>query len=171
LNFETLFPRGDAEFVIELQAAARSTAAASLLDGLFGPKRRLHKRLLQFSYLEDRPLYERLARRPYEWLVRASDALARLFADSLGRRVSPVDVLFDAPPVEREVEFNIEIYFSKENRYRKFADVSPIVRTFENERFDDYVKRVRVFASPELVALLRGANLRPLVERAVKSVE
>jgi HD superfamily phosphohydrolase len=172
LDFGVLFPLGETEFVAHLQDAARGTPAAGLLDGLFGPQRRLHKRLAQFSYLEDRPLYERLARRPYDWLVRASAELARLVSARLGKPIDATELLFDAPPIEREVEFNIEIYSAKEDRYWPFADVSPIVRTFENERFDDYVKRVRVFAAPEIVREVRAVgDIRPLVERAIEMAE
>ena len=74
LQLDELFSQGELEFVSELRRAAPGTQAALLLDGLFGPKRRLYKRVAQFSYLEDRTLYQRLARRPYQWLAQASDA-------------------------------------------------------------------------------------------------
>jgi HD superfamily phosphohydrolase len=168
VEVDDVFPRGDAEFVAQLMDAARETSAATLLDGLFGPKRRLHKRLLQFSYLEDRELYEQLARRPYDWLVRASDELAGHLSARLKKQIGPGEILLDAPPVEREVEFNIEIHFAKDGCYREFGEVSPIVRTFENHRFDDYVKRVRVFASPGVIESVRSTgDIRPLVERVL----
>jgi HD superfamily phosphohydrolase len=171
LDFADLFPKSDAEFVVQLQAAARGTQAATLLDGLFGPKRRLHKRLLQFSYLEDRELYERVARRSYDWLASASDEFAGLLSARMKRPIRSGEILFDAPPVEREVEFNIEIQFTKEGQYRAFSEVSPIVRTFQNHRFDDYVKRVRVFANPELIESVRAiGDIRSLVELAIETV-
>ncbi len=169
LSLDRLFPQSDRGFVAQLQLAASGTSAERLLDGLFGPQRKLHKRLAQFSFLEDRELYQRMARRPYDWLVRASEELARLLGERLGKSIDAAELLFDAPPVEREVEFNIEIYFAKEDRYRRFAEVSPIVRTFENERFDDYVKQVRVFASAAIVQEARAVrDLRDLIERAVE---
>ncbi len=172
LQLDELFSQGELEFVSELRRVAPGTQAALLLDGLFGPKRRLYKRVAQFSYLEDRTLYELLARRPYHWLAQASDALGRLIAQRIGRPLMPADVLIDAPPVEREVEFNIQIFFAKERRYRSFAEVSPIVRTFENERFDDYVKRVRIFARPDLIQPIRAVeDLRALVEGAIETTE
>ena len=64
-------------------------------------------------------------------------------------------LLFDAPPVAREVQFDVEIHFPKENRYRPLGEVSPVIRALATEQFDDYVKRVRIFAHPRLVAELR----------------
>ncbi len=168
LDFEKLFPLGEAEFVAEMQCAASTGPAAALLARLFGPERRLYKRLAEYSFLDEPSIYARLARRPYGWLVRAGDELARLAAARIGQAIQETDILFDAPPVERELEFNIQIHYAKQDRYRQFAEVSPIVRTFEHGRFDDYVKRVRVFASPAVVDSLRGlTDLRALVEQAI----
>src|SRR4029079_14752369 len=116
-----------------------------LLDGLFGPTRRLYKRLAQYSYFEQPEIYERLARQPYPRLVEFSERLADRIGTALGTRVAPYEVLLDAPPVELEVEFDVDVYFSKERLYRRLGDVSPVVRTLAREQFDDYVKRVRVF--------------------------
>ncbi len=81
-------------------------------------------------------------------------------------------MLFDAPPVEREVEFNVDVYFLKEQRYRRLVDVSPVVRTLAKEQFDDYVKRVRVFVHPQIVERLRAiGDVSSLVENAIKRVE
>jgi HD superfamily phosphohydrolase len=168
LDFDDLLTSGDGEFVVKLARAAHGGPAGALVEGLFGAKRRLYKRLAQFSFLDDRALFERLARRSYDWLVRASEALAHLAGARLGRDVAAADILFDAPPVEREVEFNVQIYYPKERRYRAFADVSPVVRTLAQEQFDDYVKRVRIFANPEIVKALRELDIRPIVEQAIE---
>jgi predicted nucleotidyltransferase len=69
--------------------------------------------------------------------------------------VAPHEVLLDSPPIEREVEFDVDIYYAKERRYRSLGDVSPVVRALAKEQFDDYVKRVRVFAHPRVAADLR----------------
>jgi hypothetical protein len=60
--------------------------------------------------------------------------------------------LFDAPPIHREVEFHVEVFFPKENRYRMLAEVSPAVHTLATRQFDDFVKRVRIFVHPSLAA-------------------
>jgi len=85
-----------------------------------------------------------------------AERLAAIASTALGRVVAPHEVLFDAPPVQREVQIDVDIYYAKEQRYRPLAEVSPVVRTLAEEQFDDYVKRVRVFAHPRIAAELRG---------------
>ena len=72
----------------------------------------------------------------------------------------------------REVQFNVEIYFPKEDRYRPLGEVSPVVRTLATEQFDDYVKRVRIFAHPRVVDDLRGLETLPeLLDEAIRRTE
>ena len=74
---------------------------------------------------------------------------ARRVAAQLGGDVTPMEILIDAPPVDREVEFRVQIYFPKESLFRPLASVSPVVEALAKRQFDDYVKRVRVFVHPE----------------------
>jgi len=153
-------------------AGATGSAASELLSGLFGPTRRLYKRLAQYSFLEERDLYNRLARRPYPWLAACAEQFASLVSTTLGRVVAPHELLFDAPPVTREVQFDVDIHFPKENRYRPLGEVSPVIRTLATEQFDDYVKRVRIFAHPRIVADLRALkNLPELLNQAIQQTE
>jgi hypothetical protein len=136
-----------------LQTAAAGRPERELLDGVFGPVRQLYKRLAQYSYFENASLYRRLARRPYEELVRTATSIAATLGQALHQHVGPHEVLVDAPPAELEVDFDIEVYFPKQNAYRRLGDVSPVVRTLAHEQFDDYVKRVRVFVHPRIAAV------------------
>ncbi len=68
-----------------------------------------------------RELYQRLARRPYPWLAACAEQFAALASTALGRVVAPHEILFDAPPRAREVQFDVEIYFPKEDRYRRLG--------------------------------------------------
>jgi hypothetical protein len=61
--------------------------------------------------------------------------------------------------VEREIEFEIDVYFPKEDCYRSLGEVSPVVRTLARRQFDDYVKRVRIFVHPRCAEAM--AQLRP----------
>jgi HD superfamily phosphohydrolase len=171
LNLDRLFRRTDAGFIEELQTAARGGPVDELIDGLFGQTRRLYKRVAQYSFFEQREIYDRLARRPYPWLAACAERFAELVGAALGRVVPAHQILFDAPPVGREVEFHIDVYFLKEHRYRPLGEVSPVVRTLAERQFDDYVKRVRIFAPPHLAAALRALPSLPrLLEAAIDSV-
>jgi len=150
LDLDSLFRRTEHRMISELLRVAGEGPARGLLDGLFGPARRLYKRLAQFSYFEQQELYQQLARRPYPWLVACSEEFANAISRRLRRRVAPTEVLFDAPPTKLEVQFDIDIYFHKEGRYRPLGEVSPVMRALAREQFDDYVKRVRIFVHPRL---------------------
>jgi HD superfamily phosphohydrolase len=161
LDLDQLFRQTEQVFVEQMQQAAgpgSESPAAELLDGLFGPTRRLYKRLAEFSHFQERRWYEPLARQPYERLVEASEAFAAAASRQIGRRVAPHEVLFDAPPVRREVEFQVEVYFPKEHTYRMLAEVSPAIHTLATKQFDDYVKRVRIFVHPALARELSNAS-------------
>lgn len=155
LDLDTLFRLNEPEFIETLHRAAPRGAAHELLRGLVGPTRQLYKRVAQYSIFEERDLYQRLARRPYPWLVRCAENFATLISTNLMRVVAPHEVLFDAPPPEREVEFDVDVYFPKQRVYRPLGEVSPVVRTLAREQFDDYVKRVRLFAHPRIANSLR----------------
>ena len=172
LDLDHLFRLTEAKMIEELERAAGAGPARDLLAGLFGPTRRLYKRLAQYSIFERSDLYDRLTRQPYPWLAACAEQFATLASTALGRVVAPHEILFDAPPVEREVEFNVEVFFAKEGRYRLLGDVSPVVRTLAKEQFDDYVKRVRVFAHGRIAADLRErADVGELLSRAIDRMQ
>jgi HD superfamily phosphohydrolase len=172
LDLDALFRLTDAALIAEMQRAAAGGPAQDLLEGLFGPVRRLYKRVAQFSVFEQRDMYQRLARRPYPWLAACAEQLATLVSTALRRVVAPHEILFDAPPVQREVEFQVEVYFAKQRCYRPLEEVSPVVRTLAREQFDDYVKRVRVFAHPRIAQELRGlTNFNELLLRAIQMTD
>ena len=172
LDLHRLFRLPEAALIAGLTDAARDTPAAELLDGLFGPRRRLFKRWAQFSFFEQHELYQRLTRRPYPWLVACAGRLAAGLSAELGREVPPDEILFDAPPVKREVEFNVDIHFPKEGCYRPLGAVSPVVQTLAQKQFDDYVKRVRIFVHPRWIEACRSlTTLDKLVHRAVDETD
>jgi hypothetical protein len=147
-----------------------SGPAGDLIEGLFGPHRRLYKRLAQYSVYDtdSTAMFAQLARRPYPWLAACAQQFAQEASTALGRIIAPHEILFDAPPVEREVDFNIEVYFPKHNEYRPLGSVSPVVRALGSQ-FDDYVKRVRIFAHPRVVEDLKGLpQLSELLQRAIE---
>jgi HD superfamily phosphohydrolase len=172
LDLDGLFRMTEGPMLAELERAAGNGPAGELLRGLFGPTRQLYKRLAQYSFLEEPELYHRLARRPYPRLAACAEQFAAIASAVLSRVVAPHEILFDAPPVTREVEFDVEVYFPKQNRYRPLGEVSPAVRALAREQFDDYVKRVRIFAHPRLVVELRRLeNLSEMVAEAIDQTQ
>jgi len=110
-----------------------------------------------------------MARRPYAELVGFSEGIAHMLGGALGQSVAAHDVLVDAPPTELEVEFNVDVYFPKQETYRPLGDISPVVRTLAREQFDHYVKRVRIFVHPRLAVEAQG--MPHLNERLADAIE
>ncbi|MEM6329596.1 MAG: HD domain-containing protein [Planctomycetota bacterium] len=156
LDLDALFRMTERPMIEAMLAAAGGGPARELLDGLFGPSRRLYKQLTQYSYFEDQATYNLLARQPYAWLAACSEHFAAVASTALSRVVAPHEVLLDAPPAGLEVQFNVDVHFAKEGVFRRLGDVSPVVKTLAREQFDDYVKRVRVFVHPRLADDLRA---------------
>ncbi|MGD9127444.1 MAG: HD domain-containing protein [Planctomycetia bacterium] len=167
LDLSQLFTLTEGPFVEQLQKLARqqNSEAARLLESLFGARRQLYKRLAQYNYPEQPELYRRLAGQPYPWLVECAKRFAELASSRTGHQIGPHEVLLDAPPVEREVEFDVEVFYGKQGFYRPFDEVSPVVRTLARDQFDDYVKRVRLFASPNVIDALHTLDDLPALLR------
>lgn len=155
LDPRRLFQQTEPETIAQMRDSARGTNCEPLVEGIFGPKRMLYKQVVEYSFYQTPEVYEQLARQSYPFLVRCSAELAKQLSKAIREPVLPTEVLIDAPPPNREVEFNIEIHFPKEDVYRPLNQVSPVVDALARIQFDDYVKRVRVFAHPRCAQQLR----------------
>ncbi len=149
--------------------AARGTPAAGLADGLFGPVRRLVKRVATFDSMHQPQLHRALAGRSYAATVGIATRLARLLSAEAGMRVEPESLLIDAPPAEREVEFRLDIRERPRAQgervtMRPLEDLSPVVRALAHEQFDNLVKRVRIFAPADIAGNLAAI---PRLDRLV----
>jgi HD superfamily phosphohydrolase len=172
LELDALFCLPESAFIDALLAAGAGTSAEPLLAGLFGPARRLYKRLAEFSFFQQRELYEQIARRPFPWLAALAEKLAEGLSRRLARRVAPHEVLVDAPPVKREIEFSVDVYFPKEKLYRPLGDVSPAIPSLATRQFDDFVKRVRSFLHPALIADARQiTDIEALVAESLNGMK
>ncbi len=168
LHLSELFRMTEPEMIRTLRDAVRASPAEQLTDGLFGGRRRLHKRLVEYSLFQKPDLYRTLRQLPYPELVECSNRLARSISSEYRVSLSPVDVLIDAPPLHREVEFKVDIYFAAEATYRPLKDVSPIVAAMSNTAFDDCVKRVRICVSENVLPLqLSPESIDELLRQAV----
>ncbi len=170
LDLPSLLRCGEQAMIQQMMQVAQDGPAAPLLQGLFGPRRKLYKRVAQYSLFQQPDLYQRLARRPYTWLVNCGQQLARRLEKRCGRPISPEQVLLDAPPVKREVEISVDVFFPKENCYRPLSEVSPVIHTLARKQFDDYVKRVRVFLEPSIAAEVTGLqDFNTLLHEAIEA--
>ena len=154
IDLSHFFQQTEAETIAELRRRAAGTTCEPLLEGLFGSKRRLYKSVAEFSFYQTPELYQPLARQPFGHLLDISKKLIDRLASEAGIRLAATDVLIDAPPPHREVEFNVPIYFPKEDIYRPLHQVSPVVESLAQKQFDDYVKRVRIFVHPDHVSAI-----------------
>jgi HD superfamily phosphohydrolase len=169
IDLDQLFRRSEPSMIGQMQRQAEGGPAADLLRGLFGPRRQLYKRLAEYSLFQQRQFYDQLARRPYAWLIACSEHFAAAASRRLATRVAPHEVLIDAPPVGLEVQFQVDVYFPKEECYRSLGEVSPVVRTLAREQFDDYVKRVRILVHPRLIETLRDrSDLAEILNEAIQ---
>ena len=172
LDMDGLFRQTEPVVISELMHAAGETGAKDLLDGLFGRSRRLYKRLREYNLSNENEIYQRLARRPYPQLAACSDQLADTASRALGCRIAPHEILIDAPPVAREVEFNVDVFDPKRKTYRRLDQASPVVLALAHDQFDDYVKRVRIFAHPRVVdRLIDHKHLSKMVTEAIDFLE
>ena len=139
----------EAEMIDSLRLACKDKNWSPCIDGLFGPKRQLYKRVAQFDFLNHPEQHRALARKPYSEIVELSTKLAAYLQNTIGIAVSPHDILIDAPPVKLEVQFQLDVR-QRDGSYRTLGELSPVVHALATKQFDDIVKRVRIFVRPEL---------------------
>ncbi len=168
LDLAELITMTEQPFMDTLLATSHQTPAAMLLKGIFGRERLLYKRLAQYSFVEDPALYRRMARRPYADLICFAERIAAMLSGALSMSIAPQEVLVDAPPAKLEVDFNVEVYFTKQNAFRALGDISPVVRTLAQEQFDNYVNALRVFVHPRVAH--QALNLPRLRERLAETI-
>lgn len=157
---------------IDASEATKIPAVKKIVDGLFGSRRMLYKRVAEFSVSRGLDIHYRLAHRPYHWLAKCADNLAAVLKDVSGKKVLPGEVIIDSPPVKLEVDINVSI-IQRDGTVQKLANVSPVAESLAHQQFDGHVKKIRIFISPELREL--SANFlkkdEGLIFEAIKMTE
>ncbi|RLS33441.1 MAG: HD domain-containing protein [Planctomycetota bacterium] len=147
---ETLTRTDDRAFIAWIGDVTVGTEAAPLVDGLFGDRRLLCKRVASFDAVNHPSIHRALAGKTYAESTSIAALLADRLSSRLGTSVAAVTLLIDAPPAEREVEFKLQVRQGSRTapgpRWKSLAELSPVVRSLAREQFDDLVKRVRIFA-------------------------
>ena len=96
------------------------------------------------------------------------EQLAALASEALGESIAAARDPVRRPAGGARSGVQRRGLFRQGERYRPLGDVSPVVRTLAREQFDDYVKRVRIFAHPRVAAALRGlTNFSELLTAAI----
>ena len=150
----------DSTFSETLLQLATGTPAAELVEGIFGPRRRLWKRAASFHQHEHQEIHQLLSGRSYADLLLVSGGVAEALSRRLSITIDPMLLLIDAPPEDREVEFAIDVRSTSQRgrRWKSLGELSPMVRAVAHEQFDDIVKRVRIFAPPESVKQIQSID-------------
>ena len=152
IDAAALMRADDEEFTRWLRQAASGTGAAEIVDGLFGPRRDLLKRVATFDALNHPDIHRAIAGRSYTEATAIAARLAERLSRRCGRAIAADTLIIDAPPAEREVEFRLDVkqlardHGGSSTTWRSLAELSPVVRSLAREQFDDLVKRVRIFA-------------------------
>ena len=157
----------EAEMIDSLRKACKDEAWSPCIDGLFGPKRQLYKRVAQFDFLNHPEEHRALARKPYSEIVQLSAKLASHIQSQTGTAIGPHDILIDAPPIKLEVQFQLDVR-QRDGSYRTLGELSPVVHALATKQFDDIVKRVRIFVRPELRDQIASIDFASMVRGLVK---
>lgn len=157
------FRQGDFEFVRTWKDHAQGDCLR-LLGMLFGSRRVLYKRVANYSGFESEEIFETLAHRPYGELFELSNALVDAINSRHQTKLRYNDILIDAPPVGLEVQFDVDVFYTSEKKYRKLGEVSPVVSTLAHQQFDDYVKQVRIFVHPDHATAMDDVDLDALLQ-------
>lgn len=156
VDLHRFFFGDDFDAMKQIREAAEHHGCRALAQGLFGNERQLYKRVTEYSHDFSPEMFDRLARLPFAELVALSDRLSAEVGRVLEVDLAPADILIDAPPPKREVEFKVDVFYPKDSIYRPLQEVSPVVDALAKKQFDDYVKRVRVFCNPKLQDAIRN---------------
>lgn len=152
----------EAEMIGSLLSACKDKEWAHCIDGLFGPRRELYKRVAQFDSINNPDEHRSLARKPYADIVQLSATIAEHLQRKTGTAVSPHDVLIDAPSGTLEVQFQLDVK-QRDGSYRSLGELSPVVHALATKQFDDIVKRVRIFVRPELRTVAESLEFASLL--------
>ncbi len=148
VNLELFSSLDEYSFRDRLRQHRFEPTVAGMRDGLFGNRRQLYKRLLDYNSNQNPRLYRELSHRPLPWLRDLENRLADNLTAN-GREVARGEILIDAPPPGLEVQFKVQV--CDDDHVRPLEQISPVVDALARKQFDDFVKRVRVLVHPRLV--------------------
>lgn len=171
LDLAAVYDVDDADWIRRVQRMAEGSLAEPLVEGVFGVRRQLWKRVAEFNQQEQPELHARLARRPYGWLVACSEQVAARLSDQIKMPLTAADVMIDAAPIGLEVDIDVDVV-ARNGQVRSLGDVSPVVDALASRQFDNFVKRIRVFVRPDVRdALARRELPNRLLSEAIEATD
>ena len=146
-----------------------SSATRYLVDHLHGPRRRLYKRVATFSRVYSEPqkqaAYDRIYNMEAGELYELADRIRGKLSAMAGRPLHPADVIIDTPPRDKDRLETIDVVYPSARGGRRqypLHELSRIVSGVQDD-FMMVVKKIRVFAAPEVAAALTSDEVGDLV--------
>ena len=152
----------EADMIDSLLAVCKNEKWAPCVEGLFGHRRELYKRVAQFDFTNNPDEHRSLSRKPYNEIVELSGKIAAHLQSKTGIEVCAHDVLIDAPSVTLEVQFQLDVR-QRDGSYRTLGELSPVVHALATKQFDDIVKRVRIFVRPDLRVAAQSIDIASIL--------
>ncbi len=141
------------------QTPTQSTTRC-LLDGLQPGHRQLFKRIATYSraYVEaeKRHAYNRIYHMDRSTLFDLTSRLTARLGSAIGQSLHPASLIIDIPPRDKDEPETIDVVYPRASGQRFYAlhELSRVVAGIHDD-FISVVKKIRVFARPDLAARLR----------------
>lgn len=164
-DVDSLSKLSDDSFATEMIRSNQNARCPDLIEGLFGARRQLYKRAVDYNAHQDPEIYQAIAHQPYDRLTQLGEQLGNQLADKLKLQIGPGDLLIDAPPINLEVQFKVEV--NDGDTADSLENISPVVNALARQQFDDFVKRVRIFVHPRFSELLPADALDESLRAAI----
>ncbi|MFU8804269.1 MAG: HD domain-containing protein [Bradymonadaceae bacterium] len=143
------------------ETTPRQSATHYLIAGLLPHQRHLYKRLATYSraYVEEskKRAYERIYAMDRSALFDLTSRLTARLSSLVGRPLHPADLIIDIPPRDKDRLESVDVVFPDATgvRFYPLHELSRIVAGIQ-EDFVGFVKKIRIFASPDLARELRA---------------
>ncbi len=143
-----------------LDETPAQSATRCLLDGLQPGQRGLFKRIATYSRayveVEKRQAYNRIYHMDRSSLFDLTSRLTARLGSAIGQSLHPASLIIDIPPRDKDVPETIELVYPRVSgqRYYPLHELSRVVAGIHDD-FISVVKKIRIFARPDVAAHLR----------------
>lgn len=141
------------------------TSVRELAAALFGPNRKLYKRLRTYAeYRTPHELWQRIEPMTFQQRVALGNDLSRALAKATGHPMSDHHVLIDVPPNDKGADIDVELFYRDTDEWLELVKESPAIFTLQVDQYRRSVRKVRVLIHPDSAAqCTRVANIDKLI--------